>query len=82
MTGVVYVKNYEFDFTFNPPWGRCSVVMTSVTGHLTVSEFEGRYKGWQSCQPVELFDAPIVTRVPDVRFTPSSAALLLIDRLE
>ncbi|EEQ30514.1 DNA topoisomerase III [Microsporum canis CBS 113480] len=65
--GNQYVKNYEFDFTFDPPWGSCSVVMTSVLGHLTTSEFEPRYRNWSSCNPSQLFDANVITSVDKVR---------------
>ncbi|EER44161.1 DNA topoisomerase III [Histoplasma capsulatum H143] len=61
--GNVFVKNYEFDFTFAPPWGQCSVIMTSVIGHLTSLEFDSRYRGWNSCPPGRLFDAPVVDSV-------------------
>jgi DNA topoisomerase-3 len=33
--------------------------MTSVLGHLNGLEFPPRYKGWQSCDPGSLFDAPV-----------------------
>ncbi len=57
-----YVKNYEFDFAFRQ-WGNCSVVMTSVLGHLTNLEFDPAFRGWRSCQPSQLFDAPTQTTV-------------------
>jgi 5S rRNA maturation endonuclease (ribonuclease M5) len=52
-----YVKNYEFDFNFRQ-WGNCSVVMTSVLGHLTGLEFDQAFRGWRSCAPQHLFEAP------------------------
>lgn len=55
--GTQYVKNYEFDFNFRP-WGHCSVVMTSVLGHLTGLDFDQAFRGWRSCQPSQLFEAP------------------------
>ncbi|RMZ80229.1 hypothetical protein DV738_g2778, partial [Chaetothyriales sp. CBS 135597] len=55
--GNQYVKNYEFDFNFRP-WGNAPVVMTSVLGHLTSLDFEPQFKGWRSCAPGQLFDAP------------------------
>ncbi|EFE39205.1 hypothetical protein TRV_06117 [Trichophyton verrucosum HKI 0517] len=61
--GNQYVKNYEFDFTFGPPWGSCSVVMTSVLGHLTASDFEPRYRNWNSCNPSQLFAANVIIAV-------------------
>ncbi|GAB1204738.1 hypothetical protein APSETT445_003401 [Aspergillus pseudonomiae] len=33
--------------------------MTSVIGHLTTLEFERQYKGWLSCPPGALFEAPV-----------------------
>ncbi|KAI4751813.1 DNA topoisomerase III [Aureobasidium sp. EXF-3400] len=56
--GNPYVKNYEFNYTF-PQWGHCSVIMTSVLGHLLSHEFEPQYKSWTSCDPSALFDARI-----------------------
>ncbi|KAF3897584.1 DNA topoisomerase [Trichophyton interdigitale] len=61
--GNQYVKNHEFDFTFGPPWGSCSVVMTSVLGHLTASDFEPRYRNWNSCNPSQLFAANVIIAV-------------------
>ncbi|KAJ5514545.1 DNA topoisomerase type IA [Penicillium fimorum] len=57
--GNQYVKNYEFDFDFGGAWGNCSVTMTSVVGHLTGLDFDRQYKGWQSCPPGALFEAPV-----------------------
>jgi DNA topoisomerase III len=54
--GNQYVKNYEFDFNFRQ-WGNCSVVMTSVLGHLTGLDFDKEYKNWRSCPPSQLFEA-------------------------
>ncbi|KAJ5735102.1 DNA topoisomerase 3 [Penicillium malachiteum] len=33
--------------------------MTSVIGHLTGLDFERQYKGWMSCPPGALFEAPV-----------------------
>ncbi|KAK2747050.1 DNA topoisomerase [Onygenales sp. PD_40] len=63
VNGTPYVKNYEFDFTFSPPWGACSVTMTSVIGHLTALDFESQYRGWNSCPPGRLFEAPVLDTV-------------------
>ncbi|EAW11515.1 DNA topoisomerase 3 [Aspergillus clavatus NRRL 1] len=57
--GNQYVKNYLFEFNFGDPWGTCSVTMTSVLGHLMALDFESQYKGWQSCPPGSLFEAPV-----------------------
>jgi DNA topoisomerase-3 len=65
--GNQYVKNYEFEFNFGAPWGNCSVTMTSVIGHLTGLDFERQYKGWLSCPPSSLFEAPVKEEVDKVR---------------
>lgn len=57
------MKNYCFDFDFGGYWGRSSVVVTSVIGHLTVTDFDAEYRGWGSCSPSDLFELPIRTRV-------------------
>ncbi|KAK4043204.1 DNA topoisomerase [Parachaetomium inaequale] len=60
-----YIKNYTFDFDFGPPWGHCSVTMTAVKGHLTAVEFPGEYKQWEYPPPDRLFDAPVLTVIPN-----------------
>ncbi|KAL2271743.1 hypothetical protein VTJ83DRAFT_1114 [Remersonia thermophila] len=60
-----YIKNYSFTFDFGPPWGHCDVTMTAVKGHLTAVEFPGDYKQWEFPPPDSLFDAPVLTVVPD-----------------
>lgn len=65
VTGNQYVKNYEFEYTFAPPWGNCSVTMTSVLGHLTGTDFPAEYKKWQISTCQQLFDAPIITSVDE-----------------
>jgi DNA topoisomerase III len=62
--GNPYVKNYEFDFNFQP-WGPCSVTMTSVLGHLTQLDFDKKYKVWSSCPPGQLFDAETEIRIDE-----------------
>lgn len=64
--GNQYVKNYVFDFNFGGQLGDCAVTMTSVLGHLTSLEFERQYKGWTSCPPAMLFEAPVYVSVDDV----------------
>ena len=41
------------------------MIMTSVSGHLLNYEFAGGYKSWKSCNPVQLFDAPVVKGGPE-----------------
>lgn len=38
--------------------------MTSVSGHLLTTEFDGRWRKWGGCEPVELFDATVVKICP------------------
>lgn len=64
--GIQWVKNYKFDFRFNN-WGQCSVTFTCVAGHIVAQDFNDRYKKWHSCQPVSLFEAPIVSGIAEVR---------------
>jgi DNA topoisomerase-3 len=64
-----YIKNYTFDFDFGAPWGHCSVTMTAVKGHLTAVEFPGEYKQWEYPPPDRLFDAPVLTVIPNVSGT-------------
>lgn len=42
--------------------------MTSVLGHLTGLDFDRQYKGWMSCPPGALFEAPVLEDVDKVRF--------------
>ncbi|MCJ1313211.1 DNA topoisomerase [Agyrium rufum] len=61
--GNPYVKNYEFNFDFGAQWGQCPVTMTSVIGHLTGLAFPAEYKSWTSCNPAQLFEAPVKDEV-------------------
>lgn len=57
-----YNKIYEFDyFVFNE---NCKMIMTSVSGHLLGYEFDGLHRGWNSCNPVDLFSAPVIKQCP------------------
>jgi len=82
VTGAQYTKNYEFEYTFtHAAWGTAKVVFTSVIGHLISTDFEPRYKGWESCQPAELFEARIVNYVADVSFPLACLMVRHVDRL-
>uniref|UniRef100_A0A1B0EZY4 DNA topoisomerase n=1 Tax=Phlebotomus papatasi TaxID=29031 RepID=A0A1B0EZY4_PHLPP len=60
----VYNKIYEFDAVIN---GRnIQMVMTSVSGHLMTYDFTGAYRNWRSCNPAQLFDAPVTKFCPEV----------------
>lgn len=71
--GLPWLKNYEFEFTFSQPWGHCQVVMTSVAGHVTSSDFDPQYRNWSQPPPQELFDARIVKFVENVSTNPAAS---------
>ncbi|KAH9985367.1 prokaryotic type I DNA topoisomerase [Russula vinacea] len=57
-----FVKNYDFDY----PQSRAKFTVTCVAGHILQYDFAQTHRKWQSCDPFELFDAPIETQVaPD-----------------
>jgi DNA topoisomerase-3 len=60
----VYNKIFEFAYTIGGQ--QCDMAMTSVTGHLMELDFEDQYRKWHSCDPVDLFQAPVRKRVPQV----------------
>lgn len=60
----VYNKIFEFAYTIGGQ--QCDMLMTSVTGHLMELEFEDQYRKWHSCDPVDLFQAPVRKKVPQV----------------
>ncbi|KTW31478.1 hypothetical protein T552_00121 [Pneumocystis carinii B80] len=59
----VYNKNYDIRFKFNFNWGDSFVTITSVRGHLIEWEFEEKFKKWNSCNPLSLFEAKIIPTV-------------------
>ncbi|KAL1411723.1 DNA topoisomerase [Vanrija albida] len=62
-----YCRNFDFAYRLPPPLGPqngdCDFTVTSVLGHLTSSDFTGDYRNWNSCDPFDLFEAPVVTFV-------------------
>lgn len=50
-----FVKNYDFAY----PQLRAHVTFTCVAGHLMHAEFDSAHRPWASCDPFQLFDAPI-----------------------
>ncbi|CAK1596337.1 unnamed protein product [Parnassius mnemosyne] len=58
-----YNKIYEFEADVMGQ--KCTMVMTSVSGHLLALEFASSYKNWQSCNPLTLFDAPVLKYCPE-----------------
>lgn len=58
-----YNKLYSFGINFKGT--PTDMVMTSVSGHLLTHDFVDAYKQWQSCDPISLFDAPVVKFCPE-----------------
>lgn len=58
----VYNKIYSFQNDFKGQ--NANMAMTSVSGHLMTHEFVDTFKGWQTCDPINLFDAPIYKKCP------------------
>ncbi|XP_029713941.2 DNA topoisomerase 3-alpha [Aedes albopictus] len=52
-----YNKIYEFNYSIRGQ--QVQMVMTSVSGHLLNHEFLPSFRGWHSCNPEQLFDAPV-----------------------
>ncbi len=56
-------KIYEFRCRVE---GRdCDMSMTSVSGHLLGLDFEAKYKGWRTVDPVRLFELPVQKQCPE-----------------
>ncbi|KAH9985783.1 DNA topoisomerase [Russula compacta] len=61
-TRSTFIKNYDFNY----PQIRANFTVTCVAGHILQYDFEQAHRKWQSCDPFDLFDAPIGTQVtPD-----------------
>lgn len=57
-----YNKVYEFDINIPSLGGNCKMSFTSVSGHVMNYDFTASHRGWNSCDPMELFDAPLVKK--------------------
>ncbi|KAI0268849.1 DNA topoisomerase [Gloeopeniophorella convolvens] len=49
------IKNYDFDY----PQTRAHFTVTCVAGHILQHDFASSHRKWHSCDPFDLFDAPI-----------------------
>ncbi|OMO56143.1 hypothetical protein COLO4_35769 [Corchorus olitorius] len=58
-----YNKIFEFNYSIRGQ--HCQMLFTSVTGHLMELEFEDRFRKWRSCDPVDLYHAPVRKHVPE-----------------
>lgn len=59
----VYNKIYSFSAQVRGQ--QANMVMTSVSGHLLTHAFVSSYSGWKSCDPISLFNAPVIKECPD-----------------
>lgn len=59
-----YNKIFEFEYTIRGQ--PIHMIFTSVTGHLMELEFDERFKKWHSCDPADLYQAPVRKSVPQV----------------
>ncbi|GLT25089.1 hypothetical protein SLA2020_002420 [Shorea laevis] len=57
--------NRIFEFNYSIRGQPCHMIFTSVTGHLMEIEFEERFRKWHSCDPVDLYQAPVCKYVPE-----------------
>ncbi|XP_041777511.1 DNA topoisomerase 3-alpha [Anopheles merus] len=58
-----YNKIYEFSYNLHGQ--SIQMIMTSVSGHLLTHEFLPSFRGWHSCSPEDLFDAPVRKNCPE-----------------
>ncbi|KAK9040294.1 hypothetical protein V6N11_015465 [Hibiscus sabdariffa] len=58
-----YNKIFEFNYSIRGQ--PCHMLFTSVTGHLMELEFEDRFRKWHSCDPGDLYHAPVRKFVPE-----------------
>lgn len=58
-----YNKIYKFQAMVRG--ANVEMLMTSVSGHLLTHDFVASYKGWQACDPLSLFEAPIYKMCPE-----------------
>ncbi|KAJ8769133.1 hypothetical protein K2173_000908 [Erythroxylum novogranatense] len=58
-----YNKIFEFNYSINGQ--ACHMLFTSVTGHLMELEFEESFRKWHSCDPADLYLAPVRKSVPE-----------------
>ncbi|CAI5727617.1 unnamed protein product [Hyaloperonospora brassicae] len=55
--------NALFDFPYQIRGRQVQMVVTSVTGHMMELDFDASVRSWYSCDPVELFTAPVTKRI-------------------
>ncbi|CEG40110.1 dna topoisomerase [Plasmopara halstedii] len=55
--------NAIFEFPYQIQGQQVQMVVTSVIGHIMELEFQDSFRSWNSCDPVELFTAPVNKRI-------------------
>ncbi|TFK53736.1 prokaryotic type I DNA topoisomerase [Heliocybe sulcata] len=58
-TGNQYIRNFVFDY----PQTRARFTVTAVSGHLLSHDFDAAHAKWNSCDPFDLFEAPVYAEV-------------------
>ncbi|KAK0225580.1 DNA topoisomerase [Armillaria fumosa] len=56
-----FVKNYDFEYHYTNDL----YTVTCVSGHLTTHDFFDTHRKWNSCDPFNLFEAPVQVIVPE-----------------
>ncbi|KAG7446533.1 prokaryotic type I DNA topoisomerase [Guyanagaster necrorhizus] len=56
-----FVKNYDFEYYFTNDY----YTVTCVSGHLTTPDFFDTHRKWNSCDPFDLFEAPVQATIPE-----------------
>ena len=56
----------------------CDMVFTSVLGHLQQLDFTSSHTKWYSCNPSELYTAPVIKSVAEVGRSRKHDAVLLV----
>ncbi|KAE9327511.1 DNA topoisomerase 3-alpha [Phytophthora fragariae] len=55
--------NALFEFPYQIRGQQVQMVVTSVTGHIMELDFDASVRSWHSCDPVDLFTAPVCKRI-------------------
>lgn len=58
--------NNIFEFQYNIFGQECTMLVTSVTGHMMELDVAQNYKQWASCAPADLFDVPVIKSIRSV----------------
>ncbi|EEY68895.1 DNA topoisomerase, putative [Phytophthora infestans T30-4] len=55
--------NALFEFPYQVRGQQVQMVVTSVTGHIMELDFDASVRSWHSCDPVDLFTAPVTKKI-------------------